>query len=105
VVKGLDAPVPSEVVGEAGGAGLGGGEVGDRVHGRGAPALAVQGPDPAGDADRLGGVREAEAVQGRRRQQLAAPSARRVVATELIGREVPGADARVYAPADSCCWG
>jgi hypothetical protein len=47
----------------------------------------------------------AVAVQGRRRQQLAAPSARRFVATELIGRDVPSADARVYAPADSCCWG
>jgi hypothetical protein len=47
----------------------------------------------------------AEAVQGRHRQQLAAPSARRFAATELIGRDVPSADARVYAPADSCCWG
>ena len=42
-----------------GGVGLGGGEVGDRGHRHGPPSLAGKRPDPAGDADRLGGVREA----------------------------------------------
>jgi hypothetical protein len=54
VVQRLDAPVPSDPVGQAGGAGLGGGEAGDRVDGHHAPAAAVQGPDLAGDANRLG---------------------------------------------------
>src|SRR6266487_5814827 len=64
VVQRLDAPVPADPVGEAGGACLGGGEVGDGVHGHGAPAAAAQGPDPAGDADRLGGVGEVQAGDG-----------------------------------------
>jgi len=63
-VQRLDAPVPSDVVGQAGGAGLGGAEAGDRVHGHGAPAAAAQGPDPAGDPQRLGGVGEVQAGDG-----------------------------------------
>jgi hypothetical protein len=46
VVQRLDAPMPSDVVGQASRAGLGGGEAGDRVHRHGTPAAAVQGPDP-----------------------------------------------------------
>jgi hypothetical protein len=61
VMQRLDAPVASQVVGEAGGVGLGGGEVGDRVGGHGAPPPAGKRPDSAGDADRLGGVGEVEA--------------------------------------------
>jgi hypothetical protein len=57
-------PVPPDPVGQAGGAGLGGGEAGDRVHRHGAPAAAAQGPDPAGDPDRLGGVGEAQISDG-----------------------------------------
>src|SRR5215207_2154415 len=51
VVQRLDAPVTPDPVGEAGGAGLGGGEASDCVDGHHAPAAAVQGPDPAGDAN------------------------------------------------------
>jgi hypothetical protein len=60
----LNAPMPSDPVGQAGVAGLGGGEAGDRVHGHGAPASAGQRADPAGNADRLGGVREVQASDG-----------------------------------------
>ena len=41
VVQRLDAPVAADPVGQAGGVGLGGGEVGDRVDGDGTPAWAV----------------------------------------------------------------
>jgi len=58
VVQRLDAPVALDSVGQAGGVGLGGSESGDRVHGHGAPAPVGERPDPAGDADRLGGVGE-----------------------------------------------
>jgi hypothetical protein len=64
VVQRLDAPVTPDPVGQAGGAGLGGGEAGDRVYGHGAPAAAMQGPDPTGDADRLNSVREVQAGDG-----------------------------------------
>jgi len=57
-------PVTSDPVGEAGGAGRGGGKAGDRVDGHGAPAPAGKRPDPAGDADRLGGVGEVQAGNG-----------------------------------------
>ena len=56
--------MPADPVGQAGGACLGGGEAGDRVHGHGAPPLAAQGPDLAGDAQRLGGVGEVQAGDG-----------------------------------------
>jgi hypothetical protein len=56
--------MPSEVVGQAGGAGLRGGAAGDRVHGHGAPLVAGKRPDPAGAADRLGGVGEVQASHG-----------------------------------------
>src|SRR6266508_822002 len=67
-----------------------------------------------GSGGRLGAVPQASATMargaGRGRPGPAPPAARRaerppLVATELIGRDVPSADARVYAPADSCCWG
>jgi hypothetical protein len=64
VVQRLDAPMASDVVGEAGGVGLGGGEVGDRVDRHGAPPPVVQGPDPAGAANGLGGVGEVQAGDG-----------------------------------------
>jgi hypothetical protein len=64
VVQRLDAPVPPDPVGEAGGACLAGGEAGDRVDRHGAPAAAGERPDPAGDADRLGGVGEGQAGDG-----------------------------------------
>jgi hypothetical protein len=64
VVQRLDAPVTPDPIGQAGRAGLGGSEAGDRVHRLGAPQPAAQGPDPTGDADRLGGVGES---RGQRR--------------------------------------
>jgi hypothetical protein len=64
VVQGLDAPVPADPVGQAGRAGLGGGEAGDRVDGMGAPLVAGKRPDPAGDADGLGGVGEVQVSDG-----------------------------------------
>jgi hypothetical protein len=64
VVQRLDAPVTPDPVGQAGRAGLGGGQVGDRVHGHGAPAPAGKRPDPAGDPQRLGGVGEVQAIHG-----------------------------------------
>jgi hypothetical protein len=64
VVQGFDAPVPADDVGQVGGAGLAGGEAGDRVHGDGGPFLAAVGPDPAGDPDRLRGVREPQPGDG-----------------------------------------
>src|SRR6266498_4450646 len=56
--------MPADPVGEAGGAGLGGGEAGDGVHGHGAPPPAGKWPDAAGDADGLGGVGEVQASHG-----------------------------------------
>jgi hypothetical protein len=64
VVQRLDAPVPADVIGEAGGACLGGVQVGDGVPGHGAPLVAGKWPDSAGDADGLGGVGEVQASDG-----------------------------------------
>ncbi len=59
VVQRLDLPVTAYPSGELGVGGLGGGQAGNGVDGEGPPfLLAVQGPDPAGDANGLGGVRE-----------------------------------------------
>ena len=44
VVQRLDGPMTADPVGQVGGAGLGGVQVGDRVDRDGAPAVAVQGP-------------------------------------------------------------
>src|ERR1019366_7268348 len=61
MVQHLDLPVTAYPSGEPGGGGLGGGQAGDGVDGEGPPFLrAVQGPDAAGEADGLGGVREGE---------------------------------------------
>jgi hypothetical protein len=60
----LDCPVPSDEVGEPGGAGLSEAEAGDRVDGHGAPPAGVQVAGLAGDLQDLGGVREAEVVDG-----------------------------------------
>src|SRR5215203_1292602 len=64
VVQRLDAPVPSDPVGQAGGASLGGGEAGDRVDRHGPPPPPGQRPDPAGNAQGLGGVGEVQAGDG-----------------------------------------
>jgi hypothetical protein len=56
----FDLPVAAYPGGELGRGGLDGGQAGDRVDGDGSPFPAVQGPDPAGDADGLGGVRKGE---------------------------------------------
>ena len=61
VVQHLDLPVAAYPFSELGRGSLGSGQAGDRVDGAGAPFLvAVQGPDAAGDADGLGGVREGD---------------------------------------------
>jgi hypothetical protein len=64
VVQRLDGPVAAYVVGQAGGAGVGGGEAGHRVDGHGPPAQVVERADPASDAQRLGGVGEVQASDG-----------------------------------------
>lgn len=64
VVQRLDAPVATDVVGQAGGAGLEVGEAGERIHRHGSPASAAQAPSAASDAKRLGGVREAQPGDG-----------------------------------------
>jgi len=60
----LDHPVPADEVGQPGGAGLGVGEAGDRVDDHGAPSAGAKVADLAGDLQDLGGVREAEVVDG-----------------------------------------
>jgi hypothetical protein len=60
VVKHFDLPVAADPAGQLGRGGLGHGQAGDRVDGDGAPLPAGQGPDPAGQADGLGGVREGQ---------------------------------------------
>ena len=60
----LDRPVPADVVGQAGRAGLGEGEAGDRIDRHGPPPPGPKLADLAGDLDDLGGVREPEAVDG-----------------------------------------
>src|SRR4029450_13170308 len=60
----LDRPVPAEVVGEPGGAGLGEGEAGDRIDGHGPPPPSPKLAGLAGDLEDLGGVREPEVVDG-----------------------------------------
>jgi hypothetical protein len=52
--------VAADPGGELGGGGLVGARAGDGVNGDGPPPAAVQRPDLAGQADGLGGVREAE---------------------------------------------
>src|SRR5918993_6052458 len=56
VVQRLDAPLPADPVGQAGEAGLGGGEANEGVHGHGAPPPSGKRPDSAGGPPRLGGV-------------------------------------------------
>ena len=61
VVQHLDLPVAADPFSELGRDSLAGVQAGDRVDGEGAPfLLAAQGPDAAGEADGLGGVREGD---------------------------------------------
>jgi len=60
VVQCPGLPVAADPGGELGGGGLVGVQAGDGVNGDGPPPAAVQRPDLAGQADGLGGVREAE---------------------------------------------
>src|SRR4029450_4078672 len=60
----LDRPVPAEVVGEAGRAGLGEGEAGNRIDRYGPPPPGPKLAGSAGDLEDLGGVREPKAVDG-----------------------------------------
>jgi hypothetical protein len=70
VVHRLDGPVPTQQVGEVGGAGLGEGEAGDRRDGHGlgppTPGAGVQDADGAlaGDLQDLSGVGEPEVTDG-----------------------------------------
>lgn len=62
MVEDLDLPVAAYPGGERGCGGLGDGQAGDGVDGDGPPFLLVgEGADPAGEAQGLGGVREADA--------------------------------------------
>jgi hypothetical protein len=93
VVQRLDAPVTPDPVGQPGGAGLGGGEVSDRVDGHGALYPVVQGPDPAGDPDGLGGVGEVQASDGGDLQAAELDPAVAAVAGAVGNQEVaPGQD-------------
>jgi hypothetical protein len=88
VVSRLDAPVAAHVVGQAGGACLGGGEVGDRVDGHGPPLVASKWPDSAGDAQRLGGVGEVQACDGGDLQAAGLDAAVAAVAGVVGDRDV-----------------
>jgi hypothetical protein len=57
VLQRLDPPVAAHVVGQAGQAGLGVGEAGDRIHRHGPPPAAGKRPDPPGDAHAAPGWR------------------------------------------------
>jgi hypothetical protein len=60
VVEDFDVPVAAYPPGELGRGGLGDGQASDGVDGNGAPLAGAQGPDTAGEAQRLGGVGEGE---------------------------------------------
>ena len=60
----LDRPVPTEEIGQSGGAGLGKRKAGDRIEDHGPPPPGAQVAGLTGDLDDLGGVREAEPVDG-----------------------------------------
>jgi hypothetical protein len=87
VVQRLDAPMPSDVVGQAGGACLGGGEAGDRVDRHGVPPPAVQGSAPpvAGIGD-LGEATEQTTALGRVPARRARPAAGRQQKWEMMSR-------------------
>ena len=85
----LDAPVPTDPVGQADGMGLGGGEAGDRVHRHGPPPPSGKRPDPAGDPQRLGGVGEVQAGDGGDLQAAGLDAAVAAVAGVVGDRDVP----------------
>jgi hypothetical protein len=64
VVERLDRPVPTEQVGQPGGAGLLEGEAGDRIDDHGPPPPGPKLASPAGDLDDLRGVQDLEVVDG-----------------------------------------
>jgi len=87
----LDRPVPWQEVGEPGGAGVGMGEAGDRVHHHGPPPSGAKLAGGAGDLDDLGGVREAEVVHGDGLEDAQLHSAVAAVAgTIQLGDAMPG---------------
>ena len=106
VVQGLDAPVPPDEVGQAGGAGLGVGEAGDRVDGHGLepPKAGLQVAGGAGDLEDLGGVREPKVVD---RDRLEGPDLNPAVATVAVAVQhrdaVPG-QALAARPAGGPDW-
>ena len=89
--------MPTDEVGEPGGAGLSVGKAGDRVHGHRLPSPTAQAADPAGDLDDLGGVRESEPADRDGLEGAQLNSAVRAVAGAVQdGNMLPGqADATV----------
>ena len=87
----LDRPVPTEQVGQLCGAGLGEGQVGDRIDDHGAPAAAVEVADAASDLQCLACVREAKASHGDDLEAAGLDPAMAAVATAVQHRDVmPG---------------
>jgi hypothetical protein len=81
----------AEEVGEPGRAGLGVAEAGDRIDGHGPPPPGPQVAGRAGDLEDLGGVREAEVVDGDGLEGAQLHAAVRVVAGAVQdGNVVPG---------------
>ena len=90
VVEHLDVPVTADPFRELGGCGLAGVHAGDRVDGDGAPFPGGQRPDPAGEADGLGGVREGDpGCKGGDLQGAPLVPAMAAVALGVTGRDVP----------------
>jgi hypothetical protein len=87
----LDRPVPSDVVGEPGRAGLLEREAGDRIDRHGSPPPGAQVADLAGDLDDLRGVREPEVVHGDGLESASLDATVAAVARAIQDRDaVPG---------------
>jgi hypothetical protein len=87
----LDRPVRAQEVGEPGGAGLSVGQAGDRVDDHSPPPPGAKLTGLAGDLEDLGGVREAEVVDGDGFEGAQLYPAVRVVAGAVQhGYPVPG---------------
>jgi hypothetical protein len=111
-VQGLDAPVAADPSGKLGRAGLAGGQAGHGVDGCCAPLFpAAQRPDPAGEADGLGGVRKADpggdgdGLQGAAFLAAVAPVVLAVPGRDVPPRQVPelGVQAGLVAPSRPGC--